>query len=247
MESKKVDSPTEKSQVDEAPSGAASKMGSNSPAGAAQAAQKEAGGDERPRIVDRRRVHAEGETPTAEGAAEAGEGEEGAPRKPTYVEMLQKKVAVAEEKLKEHIERLEKESADFRARQERELERRTQEARKNAVSGFLAIADDMGRATAAAMETMKDPAKGQEALEALVQGVQMIQGRFFQELASLGVKPFVSRGEKFDPQRHEAIRMIEVTDPGQDGAVIEELCQGYMLGEEVLRPSQVIVGQLKNQ
>lgn len=244
MESKKVDSPTENSQSDGAPRGAASQAGPNGPAGNTQ---KEAVGDERPRIVDRRRVHAEGEAPPGEAVAEAGEGEEGAPRKPTYVEMLQKKVAVAEEKLKEHIERLEKESANFRARQERELERRTQEARKNAVTGFLAIADDMARATAAAMESMKDPAKGQEALEALVQGVQMIQGRFFQELASLGVKPFVSRGEKFDPQRHEAIRMIEVSDPGQDDVIVEELCQGYMLGEEVLRPSQVVVGKHKNQ
>ena len=198
---------------------------------------------ERPKVVDRRRVQVDED---GELSSEASDGEPEAPRKPTYIEVLENKVAAAEDKLREHIERLEKESANFRARQERELERRTQEARKRAVTGFLAIADDMARATAAAIESMKDASRGRETLESLVQGVQMIQGRFFQEIASLGVQPFVSKGEKFDPERHEAVRMEDVTDPAQDGVVIEELCQGYALGDEVLRPSQVAVGKLKS-
>lgn len=198
--------------------------------------------ENRPKVVDRRRVHLDDD---GEPSAGDSEGEPEALRKPTYIEVLENKVTAAEDKLREHIDRLEKESANFRARQERELERRTQEARKSAVTGFLAIADDMARATAAAIESMKDASRGQETLESLVQGVQMIQGRFFQEIASLGVQPFVSKGEKFDPQRHEAVRMLDVTDPAQDGVVIEELCQGYALGDEVLRPSQVAVGKLK--
>ncbi len=193
----------------------------------------------RPKVVDRRRVHVD-----EDGEAAAGEPE--APRKPTYVEVLENKVTAAEAKLREHIERLENESAKFRARQERELERRTQEARKSAVTGFLAIADNMARGSAAAIVSMKVASRGQETLESLVQGVQMIQGRFFQELASLGVQPFASIGEKFDPERHEAVRMEDVTDPAQDGMIIEELCQGYELGGEVLRPSQVAVGKLKS-
>ena len=230
MERKKVDSPTEDQKVD----------------GTAPDANAENGSveNQRPKVVDRRRIRVDEEGEPVAG--ETGEGEDEGPRKPTYVEVLQNKVTVAEEKLREHIERLEKESANFRARQERELERRTQEARKSAVSGFLAIADDMERAMAAALESMKDPSRGRETLESLVQGVQMIQGRFFQELSSLGVQPFVSKGEKFDPERHEAVRMVNVNDSSLDGVVIEELAQGYVLGDEVLRPSQVAVGKLKS-
>lgn len=217
--------------------------GSESPVGNSNGSEEQ----DRPKVVDRRRIQVGGkEEPVV--TSDDGDGKEAEePRKPTYVEVLQNKVAVAEEKLREHIERLEKESASFRARQERELERRTLEARKTTVTGFLAIADDMARATAAALDSMEDPSRGKETLESLVKGVQMIQGRFFQELAALDVQPFVSKGEKFDPQRHEAVRMMEVTDPSQDGVVLEELCQGYTLGEEVLRPSQVAVGKLKSE
>ncbi len=190
-----------------------------------------------PKVVDRRRLRVEED-------AEAAEGElADFVRKPTFVEELEKKVAAAEEKLHEHIDRLDKESAEFRARQGRELERRTQQARKDAVSAFLGIADDLGRATAAASGPFEDPAKRREAMDSLVEGVRMIQGRFFQELASLGVKPFSSKGEKFDPERNEAVRTIEVSDPELDGMVVEELALGYLLGDEVLRPSSVAVGK----
>ncbi len=204
-------------------------------AGAGEGEAKEQG----PKVVDRRRLRAEDDDQAAEGEPVAEE----VVRKPTFVEELEKKVAVAEEKLRGHIERIDKESAEFRARQGRELERRTQQSRKDAVSAFLGIADDMGRATAAASGPFEDPAKRQEALESLVEGVRMIQGRFFQELASFGVKPFSSKGEKFDPERHEAVRTIEVNDPKLDGLVVEELAQGYLLGDEVLRPGTVAVGK----
>ena len=205
------------------------------------AAEEEAGEESGPKVVDRRRVQLD-EDGQADVASDLAE-QELAARKPTYVEELEKKVTTAEEKLREHIDRLDKESADFRARQNRELERRTLQARKETVSMFLGIADDLGRATFAASESLSDRTKSEEAFESLVQGVRLIQGRFFQELASLGVKPFAAKGEKFDPERHEAVRTIDVDDPAQDGVVVEELAQGYILSEEVLRPSTVAVGK----
>jgi len=209
------------------------------------AAGNEEGEDQGPKVFDRRRIHLTNE----EGQSSETDGEEAAPepvRKPTFVEELEEKVAIAEEKLKEHIERIDKESAEFRARQTRELERRTLQSRKEAVSAFLGIADDLCRATAAASGSREDPIKSKEVLDSLVQGVQMIQGRFFQELASLGVKPFAAKGEKFDPERHEAVRTIEVSDRKLDGVVVEELAQGYVLGDEVIRPSTVAVGKFSS-
>jgi len=194
----------------------------------------------RPRVMDRRRISAEGQ---AEEAAADAEAE--APRRPTYVEELERKLKTAEEKLREHIDRINKEAADFRARQERELERRTEAARKEAVSGFLGIADDLTRATAAAEEALDGSNEAAEALKNLVQGVRLIQGRFYQELANLGVAAFASHGAPFDPERHEAVRAVEVDDPSQDGVVVEELVPGYTLGESILRPARVSVGKLR--
>ncbi len=186
---------------------------------------------EGPRVVDRRRVREDG------GEESAGATEE-VPRVPAYVERLQAKVAAAEEKLRQHIERIDKETADFRARQERETERRAQEAKRQAVSGFLGVADDLARATAAA-----GGGEREQVLETLVQGIRMIQGRFFQELSNLGVEPLAAMGAAFNPEEHEAVRMIEVSDKAQDGLVVEELASGYRMGGVVVRPARVSVGR----
>ena len=215
----------EEAEAPQAPKegGAAAPEGNERPEGASGA-----------KVVDRRRKYGEDGGPAQAEAAEP-------PRAvPTYVEQLERKVALAEEKLKEHIERLNKESADFRARQERELERRTLEARKRVVTAFLPIAEDLGRAVAAASA----PAAG-GAAEGLIEGVRLIQGRFFQELAAQGVVPIRAVGERFDPSIHEALMTKEVTDPSLDGMVVEELGPGYRLGEEVIRPSRVAVGKLR--
>ena len=202
-----------------------------------EAADAEEETKEKPRVVDRRRVREDGEV----SEESAGEAEE-TPRVPAYVEQLQAKVAAAEEKFREYVEKIDKDTADFRARQEREMERRSQEVKKQAVSGFLGIADDLARATAA----VDGGASGGEAgktLETLVQGVRMIQGRFFQELSNLGVEPLSAMGVAFNPEEHEAVRMVEVDDEAQDGLVVEELVPGYKLGDAVLRPARVSVGK----
>ena len=192
---------------------------------------------EKPRVVDRRRIREDGEV----SDEDAGEAEE-TPRVPAYVEQLQAKVAAAEEKFKEYVEKIDKDTADFRARQEREMERRTQEVKKQAVSGFLGIADDLARATAA-VDSGTSQGEKDGALETLVQGVRMIQGRFFQELSNLGVEPLSAMGVAFNPEEHEAVRMVEVEDEAQDGLVVEELACGYKLGDAVLRPARVSVGK----
>ena len=202
-----------------------------------EAAEAEGEAKEKPRVVDRRRVREDGEV-SEESAGEA----EDTPRVPAYVEQLQAKVAAAEEKFKEYVDKIDKDTADFRARQEREMERRTQEVKKQAVSGFLGIADDLARATAA-VDSGTSQGEKDGALETLVQGVRMIQGRFFQELSNLGVEPLSAMGVAFNPQEHEAVRMVEVSDEAQDGLVVEELACGYKLGDAVLRPARVSVGK----
>lgn len=203
----------------------------------AEAVDAEEEAKEKPRVVDRRRIREDGEV-SEESEAEA----EDTPRVPAYVEQLQAKVAAAEEKFREYVEKIDKDTADFRARQEREMERRAQEVKKQAVSGFLGIADDLARATAAVDGGASEGEEG-KTLETLVQGVRMIQGRFFQELSNLGVEPLPAMGAAFNPEEHEAVRMVEVSDKAQDGLVVEELVPGYKLGDAVLRPARVSVGK----
>lgn len=163
---------------------------------------------------------------------------------PSYVELLQKKVSIAEEKLQEHIARVNKESKDFRMRQEKDFERRIQQVKKELLSGLLIIADDLSRANNAVEEVqLNEPDENVGSVGSLIQGFRMIQSRFYQELSSQGVKSIQSIGEVFDPVRHEAIRSDDVTDRELDGKILEELSVGYFLNDEILRPSRVSVGR----
>ena len=51
-------------------------------------------------------------------------------------------------------------------------------------------------------------------------------------------------GVAFNPEEHEAVRMVEVSDEALDGMVVEELACGYKLGDAVLRPARVSGGQV---
>ena len=127
---------------------------------------------------------------------------------------------VTQEKLQEHIARVNKESKDFRTRQEKDFERRIQQVKKELLSGLLNIADDLSRANNAVQEVELDEIdKNVGGVGSLIEGFRMIQSRFFQELSSQGVKSIQSIGEVFDPVRHEAIRSDDVSDRELDGKI----------------------------
>jgi molecular chaperone GrpE len=50
-------------------------------------------------------------------------------------------------------------------------------------------------------------------------------------------------GEAFDPNLHEAIALVPIGDPVQDGKVIDVMREGYLIGEHTLRPAGVAVGK----
>ena len=195
--------------------------------------------EEKARVNDRRRFKSEEAT-----HKESEVIDESPSLVPSYVEILEKKVQIAEEKLQEHIARVNKESKEFRTRQEKDLERRIQQVKKQLFGGLLSIADDLSRANLAVQGVpLNELDKKVEGIESLIEGFRMIQSRFFQELSSQGVKPIKSVGEVFDPVKHEAIRSDDVTDKELDGKILEELSVGYFLNDEIVRPSRVAVGR----
>ena len=75
----------------------------------------------------------------------------------------------------------------------------------------------------------------------------MIRTQFEAALATLGLQRFDGMGERFDPERHQAVTSVPVTDPTQDGRVIQSLSAGAVIGDEVVRAATVVVGQLLRQ
>ena len=74
----------------------------------------------------------------------------------------------------------------------------------------------------------------------IVEGIEMIYAQLCRLLERFDVKPVAAKGEKFDPQVHEAIQHLPSKEEEPD-TVIEELQRGYTFRDRVLRPARVVV------
>lgn len=116
--------------------------------------------------------------------------------------------------------------------------------------GILDIRDRMERGIKAAQKTRPSSwlvrMIGQETgMEEFVQGQQMTMRNLDRLLASYGVTPLEAEGKRFDPHTMRAVEIEERLDLA-DGQVIEEIRKGFLLQEEILRPSEVKVNKQNN-
>ena len=117
---------------------------------------------------------------------------------------------------------------NYRKRSARDVERRVQEVRERLISDWLDVVDSVERAM------RMDPA-GNEGLESVLEQMRAV-------LARQGARRFGEPGERFDPERHEAIA-VRQTDEVPEGTIQEVVRSGYELDGRVLRPAQVIVSK----
>ena len=104
----------------------------------------------------------------------------------------------------------------------------------------LAVADNMRRALEAVSPELR--ASAEPGVKALIDGLELTERELLKALEKNGVRQFTPRGEKFDPNVHQA--MFEVPDPAVPaGSVVEVVQPGYMIGERVLRPALVGVSK----
>ena len=72
-------------------------------------------------------------------------------------------------------------------------------------------------------------------------GMQMVQKQLIDFLGEQGVTELtINKGDSFDPNLHEAISQEE-NEEVADGGVIRVMRKGYMIGDRLLRPANVIV------
>ena len=88
-----------------------------------------------------------------------------------------------------------------------------------------------------------DAAKKGSSMEDLVQGLEMLHGQFLEAFGKLGLEEVPGKGTRFDPNLHEALSMIPVPESALDGIIIEVFSAGYRIGQRLITPARVIVGQ----
>ena len=102
------------------------------------------------------------------------------------------------------------------------------------ITAILPVMDDMERA----LEQMRKA----EDVQAVVEGVELIQKKFMGILEKQGIKPIETKDADFDVEVHEAIAQFPAPSEELKNKVVDCTLKGYKLNEKVIRHAQVVVG-----
>jgi molecular chaperone GrpE len=119
---------------------------------------------------------------------------------------------------------------NYRKRTARDTERRVEESREAQLREWLEVVDSLERAL---FMQPDDP---------VVEGLRAVLEQMEAVLARQGVRRMGAAGEQFDPERHEAVGVRPTTEL-PDRTVAEVARSGFMLGDRVLRPAEVVVAR----
>ncbi|MCI0364838.1 MAG: nucleotide exchange factor GrpE [Phycisphaerales bacterium] len=126
--------------------------------------------------------------------------------------------------------------ADFRNYQRRSIEneqRAGQAGAARVVKAMLPVLDHFDLAVAQRADRMS--------VEQLHAAVRILLDAFNKTLAGQGVERIEpTRGEPFDPNRHEAV-MRQAADDLEPNSIVSTMQAGYAMGDQILRPAKVSV------
>lgn len=121
---------------------------------------------------------------------------------------------------------------NFRKRVQKEKETLFTDGLADAVEKLLPVLDNLDRA--AAIEVSTDEAK------AVLDGVNKVLDQAKEIFGKMGVTEIPAKGEKFDPELHNAV--MHEDDPDSDESIVSEVfMKGYKMGDKVIRYSMVKV------
>jgi molecular chaperone GrpE len=81
-------------------------------------------------------------------------------------------------------------------------------------------------------------------LESYKNGVELTQKQLINVFEKFGINEIKALGEKFDPNQHQAISMVE--SEVEPNKLLTVLQKGYLLNERVIRPALVTVSKTKS-
>jgi len=125
--------------------------------------------------------------------------------------------------------RLRADLANFRRRAAQEREAALREGRRAVLLPLLPVLDALERALAIGSS---DPA--------FYKGVASTHRLFLAALREAGAEPIEAAGRPFDPAVHEAVATASPRGVPA-GTIVGEVGRGWRLGDELLRPAQVVV------
>jgi molecular chaperone GrpE len=139
--------------------------------------------------------------------------------------------------LKDQALRAQAEADNVRKRAQREMDNARKYALERFAGELLPVLDSLERAVESARaESDSGPAA------AIAEGVELSLKLFLDVLVRSGIQQIDPLGEQFNPQRHEAMSMVESAD-AEPGSIVHVLQKGYVLSDRLLRPAMVFVAR----
>jgi molecular chaperone GrpE len=130
------------------------------------------------------------------------------------------------EELKSLMQRLQADFENHKKRSEKEKAESVQYANQKMVLDLLPVLDSF-----------------ESALGEADDGLRLIYAQIIKILGRYGVKKIKAKGEKFNPDVHEAM----MTEEGEeDDIVLDEMQSGYVMNDLVVRPAKVKISKKKN-
>ena len=148
----------------------------------------------------------------------------------------EKKIAEAEAKAAEYLDkyqRLMAEFYNFRERTTKEKANMYNDGARDTVEKLLPVIDNLERAVSAQKEKVGED-------DSFYKGVDMILKNFMEILKGMGVEEIPAVGEKFDPNVHAAVSHIEDENFGEN-IICQVFQKGFKLGDKVVRFAMVQV------
>ena len=138
------------------------------------------------------------------------------------------------DRLKDQHLRLAADFDNFRKRTEDRLRQRWNRAQADLVARFLEPLDDLRRVTALEPESTAS-------VDAIVEGVDLVERKFFRALEEAGVEVVDPEGAGFDPNTMEAMMRVSAESEDDDDTVASVFQRGYTLKGILIRPARVSV------
>ncbi len=149
-------------------------------------------------------------------------------------------LADAEAKRDEYLDLAKRAQADFenyRKRMTAEVQAATIRGKAQLAAEVVPVLDDLERALQAAG---LDPEGDSE--DGLAHGVILVFRGLRETLERNGIEAMDPKGEKFDPNLHEALSTIP-SEGAEPGVVVEVMQKGYRFDGHLIRPARVVVSE----
>ena len=171
------------------------------------------------------------------GAEVAAENSENMESKEVDVEFLQGQLEKLQEQSKvslDKVVRTQAEMENLRKRADRDVENAHKYALEKFTDELLPIMDSLELGLSASVKAKN--------LDDLCKGMELTLEMFNTVMEKFGITMIEPKGEKFNPELHDAVSMQE-TDDSNSGIIIEVMQKGYTLNGRLIRPAMVVVAK----